>query len=992
MRLHRNPIIAALICCVLALASISTAISAAAARQYQPGAPTQSSAQLLFIGNVGQFDPAVRYHVYGAKTSLWLVDDGLWLSASAGEPGARSRAADQDRSSRADAPARSANIRLRFVGANPAATIVPLSALDTRVSYLYGSDPSRWLAGVPVWSGVRYADLYPGVDLEIVGVGASWAWRAVARDSSALAQVRLQIDGANQASIGQGKIVLKTEIGMLALPLVASDRASLQSAQIVARDSGVEIVAPFGMPSPANPNPDVAVAAALGYGTFVGGERTDWANAVAVDATGAAYVTGTTNTASFPTTPGSDTTFGGGYDVFVSKFRPDGSGLVYSTFVGGSQYEEAFAITLDGAGAAYLTGWTSSPNFPTTSSAFDRTLNGSADTFVAKLTPSGTSLAYGTYLGGQGQDSARGLWGSFVAVDSGGAAYVVGKTDSPDYPVTSGAFDTTYNGGTYDVFASKLSPNGGALVYSTFIGSSGSDEATTVAVDSQGAAYVAGRTDSPQYPTTASAFDRTHNGGWDGFVTKLSPTGAALGYSTFLGSGATDRIYAIAVDSGGAAYVSGVTFQGSFPTTAGAYDPTFNGERDVFVTKLNAVGSGLVYSTFLGGSAHDATWGMAIDSAGAVYLVGLTFSANFPTTANAFDRSYNAGWDDAFYAKLGSGGDTLLYSTFLGGGVGDTNRQWSDEAYGVAVDLGGNAYVVGFTESPDFPTTAGAFDRVFDNDGAAPGSDGFLAKFGPGTPPPPTPIPTLTPPPVPSDDSAYTARYDGWRGAEYKQGGGYRWNINTGQTITYTTVQPVTSLAVISYRGPDQGKAQVLIDGVDRGVIDLYAATPETQFTRWYTGLSNTTHTIVVKVLGQKNAASRGTEVRIDGFRVGSGTIDDSELAVRLNAWSGTAQAGSLGGAYHSAATTGASVYFNVTGTSFALISARGPAYGKAEIYVDNVLKTTLDLYGPAQQWQYQQTISGLSNQAHLIRVRVLGARNALSSANTVVFDGYVDP
>jgi hypothetical protein len=341
-------------------------------------------------------------------------------------------------------------------------------------------------------------------------------------------------------------------------------------------------------------------------------------------------------------------------------------------------------------------------------------------------------LTYATYIGSD--DFERGY---DIAVDGSGQAYVVGQsgfpTDAADFPVTAGAFDPTFNGGNYDLFVAKLNAAGSALVYATYLGGNGNDAGDSsgehrrvgIAVDSDGNAYVAGATTSTDFPTTGGAFDTTANGSEDAFVTKLNAAGSALVYSTYLGAAASDGARAIAVDSDGNAYVVGGTSSSTFPTTVGAFDSSANGSGDVFVTKLNAAGSALVYSTFIGGSGFDSGYDIALDDLDNAYVIGETDSIGFPTTLGAFDTTFNGGSRDAFVAKLNATGSALVYSTYLGGSGADDAP--FGMGFGIAVDSFGNAYATGATDSSDFPVTAGAFDETF-NGGF---KDAFVTKLDP---------------------------------------------------------------------------------------------------------------------------------------------------------------------------------------------------------------------------------------------------------------------
>ncbi len=460
-----------------------------------------------------------------------------------------------------------------------------------------------------------------------------------------------------------------------------------------------------------------ATGSALSYSSFLGGTDSDVANGIALDASGAVYITGETFSANFPTTAGAhDTSFGGLGDAFVTKLNATGSALAYSTFLGGTSYERGNGIAVDGAGMAYMTGPTTSANFPTTVGAFRTSFSGGdtyGDGWVTRLNAAGSGLAYSTYLGGSADD-----YGSGVVVDGSGAAYVTGYTSSANFPTTAGAFDTTFDGDQNCAFVTKLNAAGSGLMYSTFLGAHGV-EGQSIAVDASGAAFVTGTTLTSAYPTTPGALDGSWNGGDDAFVTKLNAAGSALVYSTFLGGSGNDRGSSIAIDASGAAFVTGGTESAGFPTTVGALDQSWNGSSDAFVTKLNAAGSALVYSTYLGGisSGSDERVGdVAVDGAGAIYVAGVTAAINFPTTTGVFQTSAN-GPSDAFVTKLSANGAALVYSTYVGGSS-------ADDATGLAVDASGAAYAIGNTASADFPTTPGAFDGSLTGD-----SDMFVMKL-----------------------------------------------------------------------------------------------------------------------------------------------------------------------------------------------------------------------------------------------------------------------
>jgi hypothetical protein len=418
---------------------------------------------------------------------------------------------------------------------------------------------------------------------------------------------------------------------------------------------------------------------ALVYSTYLGGTGNEDGDGIAVDANGYAYVSGRTSSNDFPTTPGAfqATPVGniGGTRVtaFVTKLDPSGSTLVYSTYLGGSTNEEVRSIAVDGGGSAYVTGATSSADFPTTAGAFRVVSAGMIEAFVTKVDPSGSTLVYSTYLGGARNDEGYG-----IAVDADGNAYAIGKTASTDFPTTAGAFRATKPGRNTDddVYVTKLNPTGTALVYSTYLGGSDNDRGVAIALDapSNPNAYVTGRTLSTDFPTTAGAFQTISAGLRDVFVSKLDPSGSTLVYSTYLGGADTDEGHGIAVDGAGNAYVAGRASSTNFPITAGAIQTTSAGGRETFVTKLDPSGSTLVYSTYLGGAGDDESTGIAIDTAGSVYLSGTTTSINFPTTSGAFDTTFN-GVRDFFVVKLADFGQPATLTLAPNAATNPVNAQ-----------------------------------------------------------------------------------------------------------------------------------------------------------------------------------------------------------------------------------------------------------------------------------------------------------------------------
>jgi hypothetical protein len=444
------------------------------------------------------------------------------------------------------------------------------------------------------------------------------------------------------------------------------------------------------------------------FSTFLGGSNFDQVYALVLDAAGNIYVTGQTASANFPSRTGG---VAGNRDVFVAKLNPAGTEITYLTILGGQQTDSPGGIAVDATGNAYVTGFTLSSDFPTTTGAYQTSFRGSESAFVAKLNASG-ALVYSTYLGGSGRDFA-----TAIAIDGSGNAYVTGYTSSTNFPIVGGAFQASYGGGFNDAFVTKLSPTGAGLVYSTFLGGIGDDTASSIAVDTGGNAYICGETNSSNFPVS-SALQAANAGGQDAFVAKLNATASVLTFSTYLGGSFNDQANSIAIDSSRNVYVAGVTSSFDFPVSPAAFQSVIGGAFNAFVAKLTSTGATLGFSTFLGGSGSDQASALAVDSAGNVWLAGSTSSINFPLV-NAFQALLSGG-KDVFIATLNATGDHLLYSSYLGGAL-------DDSGLAIGIDNKGSEVVGGVTQSSNFPSTVGVIQPLFGGN-----SDGFVFKLQAG--------------------------------------------------------------------------------------------------------------------------------------------------------------------------------------------------------------------------------------------------------------------
>ncbi|MFN2606562.1 MAG: SBBP repeat-containing protein [Acidimicrobiales bacterium] len=664
-------------------------------------------------------------------------------------------------------------LRMRLDGSNASPRVEGSDPLPGRATYARGADPSAWVTDVPSYAKVTEYGVYPGVDLVYHGTQQQLEYDLVVAPGADAGVVTLSMDGVTGlrvdehgdlvgrlggGDIRQGRPVAYQEVGGTRRPVAA---AYVVTGGVVRFHVG-----------PHDPKLPLVIDPLL-YSKFVGGSSYDQAFAIGVDGAGNAYVTGNTQSADFPQVNGLGLTMTDNEDGFVYKLDPTGTTVLYSTFLGGDSNEEGRSIAVDATGNTYVTGFTQSSDFPTTPGAFDgapRTVTGSttngsttltltsgtfraddafryvsgssiapgsrinsitnatsaeldtpatatasgvsvslapghrADAFVTKLTSSG-AISYSTYVGPAEESNA-------IAIDATGAAYVAGGSDFDTFPLVSAIQGPPSPGAfSFHPVVFKLNPTGSALVYSTYLGGTVYDLAKGLAVDSTGAAYVAGVTVSNDFPTTAGAYRTTAPGApqnGDVFLTKLAPAGTSKVYSTYLGGSTGDdgngfNNVKVAVDAAGSAYVAGGTTSTDFPTTPGAFQHANAGTSNAFVTKFNPAGSALVYSTYLGGTGTDADkpMGIALDGAGRVYVLGKTTSTNFPT-ASPVD-GHLRGLSDSFITELNAAGSALVFSTYLGG----TESVGEGSLGGVALDTAGNIYAAGAGGSTDFPAPAG---------------------------------------------------------------------------------------------------------------------------------------------------------------------------------------------------------------------------------------------------------------------------------------------
>jgi uncharacterized repeat protein (TIGR01451 family) len=644
---------------MLRIAGLLLFVTGLAAQDIAKHHPNYGTVPIYFEENKGQTDTHVRYVARSANLVGFVLQDG-WTLSIKGQP-----------------------ISMHVVGADSKAPLVPELPVEGITNYYLGS---RAITNIQHYSSVRGTNIRPDIDIVYHGNERELEYDLVIRPGTDVGALRLRFEGSRPVLADNGDVVLKASAGEIRQhkPRVWQE-ANGKRTEVECRYSLLESADVGFVLSNYDHSAQLTIDPIISYSTYLGGTTSDTIAGIAVDSSGHAFVTGSTVSPDFPVTNG--TTYRGGQDIFVTKLNPSGTGLVYSTFIGGTTQDTATAIALDNAGNAYVTGSVYADQFPPVAHAF-----------VLKLGATG-NIVYSTALAGNNFDS-----GLAIATDASGSAYVTGSTGSTTFPVTAGAYKTTAPGGG-DAFVTKLSANG-QISYSTYLGGSANDAGLAIAVDAAGNAYVGGFTSSSNFATTPGAYATASAGGDDGFVVKLNPAGSALVYSTYLGGASADNVLGLAVDAAGNCYVTGSTLSSGFPTTPGAFSTSKGSPvsaSSAFVTKLNATGTALIYSTFLGGNVYDTGVGIAVDSTGFAYVVGSTQSTNFPVTPGALKTGPVSATDyDMFLTKVAVDGASLSYSTLLGSSD-------IESAVGLALDQSGGVYIAGSSRGLLYPTTIGAY-------------------------------------------------------------------------------------------------------------------------------------------------------------------------------------------------------------------------------------------------------------------------------------------
>lgn len=697
-------------------------------------AAAANEAGLSFEVNQGQTAAQVRYMARGNHYSVYLTDSEAVVAYQAPPTG------------QAATPTDIAGVALHFglVGRQASAPRAE-QPLPGTINYFIGNDPSRWQQAVPTFGRVVYPGVYPGIDLAYYGNRGALEYDLTVAPGADPRTIRLTITGADALNLDGPDLVMTTPLGPIRAQAPTVYQDGPQGREAVAGRYTLlpnhEIGFALGTYDASRP----VVIDPLIWASYIGGDDNlirnahggDWGIDLTSDAAGNLYMGGTTDAANYPTTVGAfQSTIHNFYASVVSKVSADGTTLLWSTLLGGTEdyptsqnnRNHIHGIVLDATGNVWVTGFTNSPTYPTTAGARQTTIGGGYDAVVTVLNPTGTALVYSTYYGGAGDD-----WGYSIALDAANNAYILGATDSLNLPTTAGAFGTVHLGAD-DAFVAKINRTLAApaqLVYGTYLGSEEEDMYARetfytqngedayyreggIKVDALGNAYVTGYTVGIDFPVTPGGFQQNLSGNaQNAFLTEINPAGSALLYSTFFGTTGDTHATVLVLDATNNVIIGGRT-QG-LPTTAGAYQTTFGGGSDAFVAKFNTTLAGaasLLFSTYLGGGNDEVTSGLAVNSGGYIFASG-TASPGFPTTPGSVQPA-NAGGLDTFLAQLNPTGTTLVYSTFYGG------SDW-DWGSGLALDGNDCAYVTGSTipsafpppppppGSFGFPTTPGSF-------------------------------------------------------------------------------------------------------------------------------------------------------------------------------------------------------------------------------------------------------------------------------------------
>lgn len=643
----------------------------------------------LFIENKGQWGSKALFLIQEQGLDMWVTSKGMVYDVYgiSNSNGKIKRTGDV--------------VEMNFSGSNEP-RVKTLTQKDFKFNYFIGNNQTNYIKDVKVFEEVQLQNMYEKISSRYYRENGKVRYDIILDPGADPSKIRMSFKGNEKIGLLNDKLNVITKHGVIsqdglfAYQVIDGLNQKVNCKYKINNDGSIGFnISNYNQNLPVIIDPLVS-------SSYIGGVGNDFANSIATDGNYNTYVCGTTYSPSFPVTSGSyDQTKDNNYDVFVSKFNSIDDNLIYSTFIGGNSSESGLGIAIDNNGDAFVTGNTSSNNFPVSLTAYDKTQNGGSDAFIAKLNPNGNELLYSSYIGGAKNDE-----GTSISIDKNNCPYVAGKTESIDFPTLNG-YDNSFNSGGDDGFISKFSNTGNNLIYSSYLGGSDRDVISSIKLFGN-EAIVTGYTYSTNFPVSSTSYDQTSNGYSDGFITKLNAAGNNIIYSTLFGGEGYDESKSLVLDGNGSAIVCGRTSSSNFPTTAGAFDNSLNGAEDAFILRINANGTSLIYSTFIGGLKDEVANGVNLDQNGNVYIVGQTNSVNFPTTPDSYLSTIQGG-TDGFIIKLDSNATALKYGTYFGGTKEDVMTS-------IALTNCGIPKVIGFTTSDNFPTSLNGYDLTFNGE------------------------------------------------------------------------------------------------------------------------------------------------------------------------------------------------------------------------------------------------------------------------------------
>ena len=659
---------------------IVTAISFLASSFVAAGSATGPNSPHMpfsFVENRGQTDPSVRYIGTGPEFKAWFKDRGVVLRHG------RTTVKILFEGGAASMGLKKRPLGIRIGAENP---------IGARANYIVGSDPRRWQTDLPLYGSIRYAGIWPGVELTYKVDHGRLKSEYLAAAGASVEAILLRFEGDPQIHT-DGTLRIHGPSGdfvedkPLLYQSIQGERKEVAGG--FRKDSNGSVgfwTAEYDHTQPLVIDPSILISG------YFGGSSEDNITAVAIDALNNVVTAGWTTSGNLPASHGAQAKYAGSVDAFVAGFLPNGGAMIYCTYLGGSGDDQALGLAVDSARNVYITGFTQSTNFPVVA-AFQAHLSGTRDAFVSKLNAAGNALVYSTYLGGTGAET-----GYAIAVGSTNFATIVGDTTSTNLPVTAGALQPT-SGGGQDAFVARLPPAGSPLTLLTYLGGSGLDHASSVVVGPSQGISLGGYTWSDNFPTLAATQPQS-GGGQDGFVTRINPT-FQIYYSTYVGGSGADEVTGVFKDYTGNVFAAGTTSSANFPVTAGAFQTTFGGQTDGFIARYSVTGP-LLEATYLGGALSDSITALGFDFHGNPYVTGSTSSQDFPVQ-NPFQNA-NAGAMDAFVVKMNNTLSTVTFGTYLGG-------SGSDGGNAIAVDNETSIVVGGQTGSGNYPTAGGGLQK-----------------------------------------------------------------------------------------------------------------------------------------------------------------------------------------------------------------------------------------------------------------------------------------